>query len=146
MVPEQPRVSSAILVRWGDRFLLGKRNKENAQGKWVIPGGGIHWGETAEEAARRELREETGITVEKLYFLGHKEIVALAADYHAIVFFYLGEAQNPEGLQAKEDLSEAKFFTKEEIEQLDTVRSVKEVFQNFLARKNPKASEPIIYR
>jgi 8-oxo-dGTP diphosphatase len=33
-------------------------------GKWILPGGGRHIGESAEQAVIRELREETGITLE----------------------------------------------------------------------------------
>jgi 8-oxo-dGTP pyrophosphatase MutT (NUDIX family) len=53
---------SAVLIR--DKELLLVR-RENAQGVYyVFPGGGIENGETAEEAAVREVREEAGIAVE----------------------------------------------------------------------------------
>jgi 8-oxo-dGTP diphosphatase len=32
-------------------------------GKWTVPGGGMEWGESPQETAERELREETGLTV-----------------------------------------------------------------------------------
>ena len=46
----------------GDKFLLLKRSEQNSSsGEWVFPGGKIENNETAKEAARRELKEETGL-------------------------------------------------------------------------------------
>lgn len=124
---KKPRVGSAVLVQHGERFLLGKRNKVNAQGKWVIPGGGIDWGETALDAGRREIKEETNLDIEVKRFLGVKEIIATEADYHTVVFFHHAEATNPEEINASDDLSEVGFFTIDEIKQMDCVQSVKDV-------------------
>jgi ADP-ribose pyrophosphatase YjhB (NUDIX family) len=43
-----------------DKILLVRRAGRDHHGEWGLPGGGIEKGETAEQAARRELREETG--------------------------------------------------------------------------------------
>ena len=48
-----------LLIDHGDRLLLFKWE---ALDVWITPGGGLLPGETYEEAARRELQEETGIT------------------------------------------------------------------------------------
>ena len=49
-----------IILRHG-KFLLVQRAREPDQGKWACPGGLIEVGETAAQAALRELAEETGI-------------------------------------------------------------------------------------
>ena len=54
-----PAVSVAI-VR-GNTVLLVKRARQPSQGFYAFPGGKVEAGETLEEAARRELREETGL-------------------------------------------------------------------------------------
>jgi len=127
---KRPRVGSAVLVQHGEKFLLGKRNKKNANGMWVIPGGGIEWGESAYDAGKREIKEETNLDIEIKRFLGVKEIIATHADYHTVVFFHLAEPTNPEELQSSDDVSEVGFFTIDEIRQLNCVESVREVLQD----------------
>lgn len=60
-------VSAAI--RRGDRFLLVRRGREPARGLFAFPGGRIEAGESAEDAVRRELMEETGTEAGALAFL-----------------------------------------------------------------------------
>ena len=51
------------IVRSHGKWLLGlaKNTKDDRTGHWCFPGGGIKPGETPEEAAVREVREETGV-------------------------------------------------------------------------------------
>ena len=62
----------AVLVEDGDgRVLLGRRAIEPELGRWDLPGGFCEAAERPEDAARRELHEETGAEVELTGFLGH---------------------------------------------------------------------------
>ena len=60
-------VDIVLVSRSADpKVLLICRKHEPFAGCWAIPGGFVDEGESLEEAARRELREETGVEVEKL--------------------------------------------------------------------------------
>ncbi|MDW8010472.1 MAG: NUDIX domain-containing protein, partial [Sulfolobales archaeon] len=69
---EYPRYAiaavAAVLLRDG-RILLVKRKYPPAIGKWSLPGGVIESGEKLVEAAKRELKEETGLDAEPLGIL-----------------------------------------------------------------------------
>lgn len=61
--PDRPWVGIGCIVFRGEEVLLVRRGKAPRLGYWSLPGGAQHLGETAEHAARRELREEAGIEV-----------------------------------------------------------------------------------
>jgi len=94
--PNRPLVAVGAVVFKEDKVLLVLRAKPPAENHWTIPGGSVELGETLQEAAEREIWEETGLTIlagEPVYtfdlierdsngeILFHYVIVDLAADY-----------------------------------------------------------------
>lgn len=61
--------AQAVIVRDG-HVLLGRRAHDPGRGRWDLPGGFLHEAEDAVDALRREVREETGLELELLEFLG----------------------------------------------------------------------------
>ena len=57
------KVTVDILLEDAGKILLVKRAYPPFKGKWALPGGYIEYGETAEKAAIREAKEETGLDV-----------------------------------------------------------------------------------
>ena len=68
--PDRPLVGIGVVVLRGAAVLLVRRGKPPNEGSWSLPGGAQELGETAEQAARRELREETGLEVGPLVLAG----------------------------------------------------------------------------
>jgi 8-oxo-dGTP diphosphatase len=64
--PLLPRVAVGAVIKHEGRYLLVKRANSPSRGRWSIPGGKIKPGETMQEAAEREVLEETGLTVKAL--------------------------------------------------------------------------------
>ncbi|MFQ5762328.1 MAG: NUDIX hydrolase [Candidatus Bathyarchaeia archaeon] len=61
--PTQPLVGVGALVKKDNAVLLVKRKNDPGSGLWAIPGGLLELGETLEEAAVREVMEETNLRI-----------------------------------------------------------------------------------
>jgi ADP-ribose pyrophosphatase len=61
--PERPRVAVGAVVFKENAVLLVQRGQAPAEGSWAIPGGSVQVGETLQQAAEREIREETGVVI-----------------------------------------------------------------------------------
>lgn len=66
--PESPGIAADVIVEIGDRIVLIER--KNFPFGWAIPGGFVDFGETVDETAVREAREETSLDVELRALLG----------------------------------------------------------------------------
>ncbi|SFR36941.1 NUDIX hydrolase [Litoreibacter janthinus] len=64
----------AVVVHEGRTLLVQRRNPPNA-GLWGFPGGHVELGETALDAAARELLEETGVTARPLSYLTNIDVI-----------------------------------------------------------------------
>ena len=70
MYASSKATAGALVEDGAGRVLLARRAAEPCRGYWDIPGGFLEEGEHPLDGMRRELREETGLEVEPLDFLG----------------------------------------------------------------------------
>lgn len=71
-----PRASAAVVFLQEDRVLLVKRSIEPRRGKYCLPGGFLEYNENPYQAARREVKEETGLVA------GDLEIIDVLSSYY----------------------------------------------------------------
>lgn len=60
---KHPRVGVGVCICRDGKVLLGKRIGSHGAHTWSFPGGHLEFGESIEECARREVLEETGISL-----------------------------------------------------------------------------------
>jgi len=65
---KRPAIGVGIIITKGDQVLLLKRKHVHGDGSWSTPGGHLEFGESPEECAIREAKEETGVSVTDLKF------------------------------------------------------------------------------
>ncbi|HTE57011.1 MAG TPA: NUDIX hydrolase [Kofleriaceae bacterium] len=63
---------SVAIITDGGKVLMARRRASEGEISWVFPGGAIEAGESPEEAAVREVDEETGLKVEVIKVLGDR--------------------------------------------------------------------------
>lgn len=101
-----PLVGVGVAVLRDGQILLVRRGREPGKGLWAVPGGKVRWGEPMRAAARREVREETGLEVEigDVVWTGEH----IAADYHVVLIDFTGTVVGGE-LQAGDDADEVRW-------------------------------------
>jgi 8-oxo-dGTP diphosphatase len=113
------QTASAIIEFPNNKVLLIKRGTPVFRGYWALPGGKVEDGETVEEAMVREIREETGLTVEIVKKIGeYHETGAnngIEYDYYPICF--LVKVVEGKIERQKEEIEKIRLFELDEIPQ-----------------------------
>jgi 8-oxo-dGTP diphosphatase len=100
-----------VLVTKGDRLLLLKRRNVHGAGSWSTAGGHLEYGEAPEACAVREVKEETGVDVGDVRFIGITNDVFEEHGRHYITIWMRGEWVSGEPLiGAAYEMSEVGWF------------------------------------
>lgn len=128
------KLYTLVLITEDDRLLLGMKKRGFGQGKWNGFGGKVEQGETIEEAAHRELLEESSLTCEDL-----RKIAVLIFQFSGnpvLMEVHVFTADAYEGEPTESDEMKPKWFKLNEIPFDDMWDDDRIWFPLFLDNKN----------
>lgn len=116
MMRERRLVIASVVLEKDGKYLLVQEKKAQAYGKWNLPGGRLDPGETLEQAAIREAKEETGLEVKiknPVFVLDNNDDSPLLNSFSAEITG--GKLELPE-----DEILDAKWYTYDEIKALSS--------------------------
>jgi len=133
-----PIPAVGLFVVKDGRVLLVRRGNEPGRGKWSLPGGRVRFGERSEDAAVREMREETGLEVRLRKVVDVVDVFWRGPEgellEHFVIVDFEAEVVGGE-LRASDDAIDARWFSPEELEGIEMTDSTKEFLErHFLGR------------
>jgi len=126
-----------IIIERDDKIVLIKRGTEPFKGMLAIPGGYMELGETIENAAAREAKEETSLIVELIDILGVYSDPKRDPRKHSIATVFIGRP-NKGNLKADSDAKEAFWMNVDEIESHEFAFDHKKILTDYLKWKEKK--------
>jgi 8-oxo-dGTP diphosphatase len=138
MSEQVPRVGVGVFIFREGKFIVGHRQGSHGEGSWALPGGHLEFGETPEQTATREVREETGLEIANVAFAAVTNDIFPDEDRHYVTIWMKSnwiadEASNLEPHKCKElrwvdfdSLPEPRFTPWEQLlesEFIDKIRS-----------------------
>lgn len=100
-----------VLLNDKNEVLLIKRRIPPFTGSWVLPGGHVEYGETVEDALRREVQEETSIEIDNFYLLGIYSERDRDPRGHTISCAYYSRVDNFPKIELNDEANEYDFFS-----------------------------------
>jgi len=73
IINNRPQLAVSAGIFRDGKILLVRRAREPARGIYTFPGGRVEFGESLTEAVAREIREETGLSIEIIGLIGYRE-------------------------------------------------------------------------
>jgi len=113
-----PGLGVGLVILRDGKILLYKRVKAPEAGHWSIVGGKVDHMEPAEQAAKREAEEESGLEIGRVSLLGPTEVISDADRQHWISLLYIAEDYTGEpALTEPDKLSDFGWFTRSDLPQ-----------------------------
>jgi 8-oxo-dGTP diphosphatase len=141
LYPKRPVVGVGAIILNGDKILLEKRKNSPGKGKWSVPGGLVELGERIEQAAIREVKEETGLDVYEPRLVDIVDHISLdesgKVKYHFVIVDYLVTVKGGKP-KAASDADALKWVSFNDVEEYDLTESFRRFFQGNRQRlENP---------
>ena len=110
MTPE-PKVGTAIIITRDNKILLMKRRGPHGAGTWSPPGGHLDFGESPEQCAAREAKEEVGVDVANLEFRAvTNDIFEDSGRHYITLWLEAGSISGEPSIHAEKEVQEIGWF------------------------------------
>ena len=107
----RPGVGVGVIVTRGDRVLLLRRTNVHGSDTWSTPGGHLDFGESPEQCAIREVKEETGVEIGEVEFRAVTNDFFEAEGKHYLTLWFAAEHKSGEAsVAAPEEMSDVGWF------------------------------------
>lgn len=120
---EHPRTGAGVIALRNEKILLIKRGKAPYKGHWSLPGGSQEIGETLEDCARREFKEETNLDAGTLTFATIRDRIAYHDDgslsHHFVLAAYVAKKVSGSAI-ALDDADDIGWYTVDEMAKIET--------------------------
>jgi 8-oxo-dGTP diphosphatase len=146
--PDRPVVGVGAVVLDQHRVLLVKRGHAPLKGQWSLPGGGVEAGETLEEAAAREVLEETGVTIEVGPIVEVLDRISRDVDGRVEHHFVLVDfVARPTGgvLRSASDADDAQWVPLSELEKYEVAPVTVGVIRKAASRGFDEGERPLVW-
>ncbi len=131
-----PRVGVGAVVFRDNKVLLVKRGRPPSQGLWSIPGGRLELGETLQQAAEREILEETGVVIKATKPIYTFDIVERdssgAIQFHYVIIDLTAEYISGEPV-ARDDAEDARWLCADDLLNLPVSEKTRELLHNLFS-------------
>jgi len=107
--PRNPYPTVDIIIYHADRGIVLVQRRFEPLG-WALPGGFVEYGETVEQAAIREGKEETSLVLRLEKLVGVYSDPARDPRQHTISTVFYATSVNPDEIRGGDDAGEARFF------------------------------------
>jgi 8-oxo-dGTP diphosphatase len=111
-----PSIGVGVIIEKDQKVLLIKRRNVHGAGSWSTPGGHLDYGETPEDCAIRETKEETNLDIQKVKFRTITNDIFESEGKHYITIWMEGEVLSGEPMvNAADELSKVGWFSWHEL-------------------------------
>lgn len=110
-------IVAQVYLKKDNKILMVQENKEGKKGKWNMPAGKLEENESIIEAAIREMKEETNLNINITGLIAIQESITELGQL--LILYFKGEYISGNIEFNENEISQVRWMTKEEIENLD---------------------------
>src|SRR5882724_1341689 len=128
--PLWPQLAVSASIFRAREILLVRRARQPAKGLYTLPGGRVEFGESLAEALKREVLEETGLTIDVAGLAGWREVLPNASGGGHFVILSFATRWVAGETALNDELDDARWLTPENLGGLATTEGLEDIIRS----------------